>query len=503
LGDISIDLLNNIGYGFSLAVEPIRLFMCLIGVSVGTFIGVLPGIGPSATIAILLPIGFQMDPTTGIIFLAGIYYGAMYGGSITSILINIPGESASVVTCLDGYQMAKQGKAGPALGISAFGSFIGGTISVAGLMLVAPPLAEFALKFGPPEHFTLILCGFSILIYVGSGSVLKAVIMGLVGVFLGEIGTDLITGQERFTFGIQTLMDGIPMVPMIMGLFGIPEILENFEKEILKRDIYKTAISNLLPDLEDWKASLRPIFRGTILGFFLGLLPGGGGTLASFASYALEKKISKHPERFGKGAIEGVAAPETANNSATGSAFVPMLTLGLPTNPVTAMIIAALLSYGVQPGPLLITKSPDVFWGVIISMYIGNALLLVLNIPLIGIWVRMLKIRYAVLFPLILLFCLIGSYSAAGNYQDVIIMIFFGVFGYLVRKFEFEPAPLVFAFILTPLIERAFRQSLIFSHGSFWIFFRPPIALIFMITSIILFALMFLPFVKRVLLKNS
>ena len=491
-----MDIFETIVYGFSVACTPVRLLMCFLGVFIGTLIGVLPGIGPSATIAILLPASFKLDPTSAIILLAGIYYGAMYGGSITSILVNIPGESASVVTCLDGYQMARQGRAGPALGISAFGSFIGGTLSIIGLMLVAPPLTEFALQFGPPEFFALILCGFAILIHLGMGSKLKALIMALVGVFLAEVGTDLITGRQRFTFGAITLLDGIPLVPMVMGLFGIAEVLHNLE-QTFKRVVYKTSISNLLPNLEDWKASAGPMFRGTMLGFFLGLLPGGSATLASFASYALEKKISKHPEKFGKGTIAGVAAPETSNNAATGSAFIPMLTLGIPANPVMALIMAALMNHGVQPGPLLMQKSPEVFWGVVISMYIGNVMLLVLNLPLINFWVKLLKIPYSVLFPMIILFCLIGAYSAMSSYEEVIIMIAFGVLGYLMRKFKYEPVPLIFAFILTPLIERAFRQSLTISHGDFSIFFRPPIALILMITSFILISLLILPFIKR------
>jgi putative tricarboxylic transport membrane protein len=493
---IVMDLLHNIIYGFSIVLEPARLLVCFLGVLVGTLIGILPGIGPSATVAILLPVSIGMNAADAMILLAGIYYGSMYGGSTTSILVNIPGESASVVTCLDGYQMARQGRAGVALGMSAFGSFIGGTVGVVGLMLLAPPLSEFALRFGPPEYFAMILCGFAILIYVGTGSKLKVLLIAFWGIFLGEIGTDLVTGAERFTFGNLTLMDGVPLVPMVMGLFGIAEVLVNLE-EVFGRTVFTSTIKNLLPNLADWKASLRPIGRGTILGFFLGLLPGGSATLASFTSYALEKRISKHPERFGKGAIEGVAGPETANNAATSSAFIPMLTLGIPANPVMALIMAALICQGLRPGPLLLVKSPDVFWAIITSMYVGNVMLLILNLPLIGLWVKLLRIPYTVLFPLILLFCLIGSYSTSSNYQDVVIMIAFGVIGYLMRKFEYEPVPLVFAFILTPLLERAFRQTLAMSNGGFLIFLRPPIALAFMITALAIVSLLIFSLTKK------
>jgi putative tricarboxylic transport membrane protein len=502
LRSLKMDLFYNIAYGFSMVLEPMRLLVCFLGVLIGTLIGVLPGIGPSATIAILLPVSISMGAADAMILLSGIYYGAMYGGSTTSILVNIPGESASVVTCIDGYQMARQGRAGVALGISAFGSFIGGTIGVVGLMLLAPPLSEFALQFGPPEYFAMILCGFSILINIGTGSKLKVLLIAFLGIFLAEIGNDLVTGEQRFTFGNLTLMDGVPLVPMVMGLFGIAEVLVNLE-EIFKRIVFTSTIKNLLPNLADWKASLSPIGRGTILGFFLGLLPGGSATLSSFASYALEKRISKHPERFGKGAIEGVAGPETANNAATSSAFIPMLTLGIPPNPVMALVMAALLCHGLQPGPLLLVKSPEVFWAVITSMYVGNVMLVILNLPLIGIWVKLLKVPYAVLFPLILLFCLIGSYSTSANYEEVIIMIIFGVIGYLMRKFEYDPVPLVFAFILTPLLERSFRQSLAMSHGGFMIFLRPPIALVFMITAFILIALLIFPLIKKGVSKRG
>lgn len=496
-----MDLLHNVGLGFSSALEFGRLFYCFIGVLIGTLVGVLPGLGPAAAISLLLPATFYLDPTSAIIMLAGIYYGAMYGGSTTSILVNIPGEAASVVTCLDGYQMARQGRAGPALGISAFGSFIGGTLSVLGIMVLAPPLAKFAIQFGPPEYFALIFCGLSILIYLAKGSVLKAVAMALVGLFLGTIGSDFITGQLRFTFGNLTLMDGIGLVPVVMGLFGIAEVLENLE-QTLQRDVFKTSYSGLLPNRKDWKISIGPISRGSILGFFLGILPGGGAVISSFASYAVEKRVSKHPELFGKGAIEGVAAPETANNAATGGAFIPLLTLGIPCNAVMALVLGALLIHGIQPGPLLMKQNPNLFWGVVASMYIGNAMLLILNLPLIGLWVKLLKVPYSILFPLILLFCIIGAYSLNNNYQEVIIMILFGVFGYLMRKFDYEAAPLVFALVLSPLIENALRQSLLMSNGGFTIFFTRPVSLFFMVLGIVLFLLPLFSSIKSVHDRN-
>jgi putative tricarboxylic transport membrane protein len=497
-----LDFLHNVGLGFSSALELGRLFYCFIGVLIGTLVGVLPGLGPAAAISLLLPATFSLDPTSAIIMLAGIYYGAMYGGSTTSILVNIPGEAASVVTCLDGYQMARQGRAGPALGISAFGSFIGGTLSVLGVMMLAPPLAKFAIQFGPPEYFALIFCGLSILIYLARGSVLKAVATALIGLFLGTVGSDFITGQLRFTFGNLTLMDGIGLVPVVMGLFGIAEVLENLE-QTLQRDVFMTSFSGLLPNRKDWKVSIGPASRGSVLGFFLGILPGGGAVISSFASYAVEKRLSKHPERFGKGAIEGVAGPETANNAATGGAFIPLLTLGIPCNAVMALVLGALLIHGIQPGPLLMKQNPDLFWGVVASMYIGNAMLLVLNLPLIGLWVKMLKVPYSILFPLILLFCIIGSYSLNNNYEEVVIMILFGIFGYLMRKFDYEAAPLVFALVLSPLIENALRQSLLMSHGSFIIFFIRPISLFFMIIGIVLFLLPLFSFMKRSMMRRS
>ncbi|MEK6672900.1 MAG: tripartite tricarboxylate transporter permease [Nitrospirota bacterium] len=489
-------IFENILHGFQVGLEPINLLFCFIGALIGTLVGVLPGIGPAAAIALLLPATFKLSPTPAIIMLAGIYYGAAYGGSTTSILINIPGEASSVVTCLDGHKMALKGKAGPALGISAIGSFIAGTLAVIGLMIASPTLAKVALKFGPPEYFSVMLVGLTILTYLARGSLIKALIMGLFGLFLSQIGIDSITGKFRFTFGVMRLSDGIDLVPMVMGLFGISEVLLNLEKEI-KIEFIKTKIKDLFPNLDEWKRSLKAIIRGTILGFFLGVLPGGGAIIASFASYGLEKRVSRYPEKFGTGVIEGVAGPESANNAASVGAFVPLLTLGIPSNVVMALIFGALLIHGIQPGPFLISEHPKLFWGVISSMYIGNIMLLILNLPMIWIWVQVMRVPYKILFPLILLFCLIGSYSINNSIFDIILMLFFGILGYLFRKLEYEPAPLVLAFVLGKLMEKAFRQSLSMSGGSFSIFFDRPISAICIVAALILLITSFIFYYKK------
>jgi len=474
-----MDFWQNIILGFGTLFEPVNLFTCFLGVLFGTLVGVLPGLGPAATIALLLPITYRMTPISSIIMLSGIYYGAKYGGSTTSILLNIPGEADSVATTLDGFQMARQGRAGPALGISAMGSFIAGTIGTFGIMMMAPALASFALRFGPPEIFALMCLGLTLLVYLASGSTIKAFLMACLGFFLGTIGMDIFTGEQKFTFGISTLYDGIGIVPVVMGLFGVAEVLDNIEKG-LKRETFKTRVSNLLPNLKDWKDSIGPIVRGTAIGFFIGLLPGGGGVISTFASYGIEKRISKHPENFGKGAIAGVAGPESANNATSSSNFIPLMTLGIPTNSVMAVILAALLINGLQPGPLLIKDNPGLFWGVIASMYVGNIMLLLLNLPLIGLWVKVLKVPYFIMFPLILFLCFVGSYTLNNNVVEVVIMILFGILGYLMRKFLYEPAPLVLAYILTPIMESSFQRSLLMSQGSFFIFFSRPISCILM-----------------------
>jgi putative tricarboxylic transport membrane protein len=428
--------------------------------------------------------------------LAGIYYGVQYGGSTTSILVNIPGEASSVMTCIDGHQMARQGRAGPALGIAAWGSFIAGTISNIGLMLVAIPLAHAALKLGPPEYFALMCTGLIIVTYLAQGSVLKAIMMGLVGIILGSVGLDLISGFPRFTFGINELTDGIGIVPLVMGLFGVSEILENLEGN-LQREVFKTRIRNLWPSFKDWMDSKWPIVRGSLIGFVLGILPGGGAVISTFVSYAVEKKISKNPEKFGKGAIEGVAAPESANNASAGASLIPLLSLGIPPNPIMAIFFSALIIHGIQPGPLLIKQHPDLFWGLVASLYLGNGLLLVLNLPLIGIWVKVLEIPYKILFPLILLFCLIGVYSMNNLSFDLYVMLFFGVVGWMMRKFGYEGAPLILAYVLGPMLENALRQSLLISQGSFLIFFTRPISAVALCFAFLLLLTTLLPNFKK------
>jgi len=488
-------MLNDILYGFSVALTFQNLIYCFLGVLMGTLVGVLPGLGPVAAMSLLFGATLRIPPVSGMIMLAGLYYGAQYGGSTTSILLNIPGEAASVVTCLDGYQMARQGRAGPALGISAFGSFIGGTLSVIGLMLVAPPLANFALKFGFAENFSLMCLGLVIVSFLARGSMLKALMMAAFGLFLGTIGTDIMIGTPKFTFGIKSLMDGVGLIPVIMGLFGVSEVILNVEEGV-KREIFKTKISHLLPNLKEWKDSIKPIFRGTFLGFFLGILPGGGAIVSSFTSYAVEKRFSKYPEKFGTGVIEGVAGPETANNSGSTGAFVPLLTLGIPSNAVMALLLGLLLTHGVQVGPLLLKQHSDIFWGVVVSMYIGNAMLLVLNLPLIGLWVKILKVPYPILFPFILLFCIIGAYSLNNNTEDVLLMIAFGIIGYFMKKFDYEGAPLVLALVLSTMMENNLRQALLVSQGSFLIFFTHPISATLLLITIILLVYPLFPWLK-------
>lgn len=492
-----MESLQNLFHGFVLILIPANLLYCFLGVLIGTLMGVLPGIGPAAGMALLLPITFKIPLIQGMVMLAGIYYGCMYGGSTTSILLNIPGEAASVVTCYDGYQMALKGRAGPALGIAAFGSFIAGCFSVVGLMLLAPTLAPWAFRIGPPEFFSLLCIGLTLIIYLTSGSFIKGLMMGFVGGILGCIGQDPYTGSLRFVFGTYSLLGGIDIVPFVMGLLGISEVLLNIEKSLGKRSILKEKIKNLLPNRQDWKDSYKPITRGTILGFFLGIIPGGGSVISSFLSYAIEKKLSKHPEKFGKGTIEGVAGPEAANNAATGGAFIPLFALGIPSNVVMALLLGALIIHGVAPGPLLMQKNPEIFWAVVASMYIGNGMLLVLNLPLIGIWVQILKVPYKILFPLILLFCLVGAYSVNNSTFDVGFMLGFGVLGYLMRKYGYEGAPMVLAFVLGPLFENSLRQSLLMSQGSFLIFLKRPIAAGGIIFTLLLFISAVLPFIRR------
>jgi len=481
-----MEMLHDLLFGFSVATLPTNLFYCFFGVLIGTLIGVLPGVGPPAALSLLLPVTFYVPPVSAVILLAGIMYGAMYGGSTTSVLVNIPGEPASVITCLDGYQMALQGRAGPALGIAAFGSFIAGTLSIVLLILLASTLANFALRFGPPEYFSLMVLGLSIIVYLARGSIIDALLVVCLGLFLGTIGLDQMSGSPRFIYKSTTLMDGVGLVQVVIGLFGVSEVFLNLETTF-RQDVFKAKIKGLLPNREDWKRSIFPIGRGTILGFFLGIIPGMSVVIPTFVSYVLEKKLSKYPEKFGTGVIEGVAGPEAANNAAFSGTMVPMLSLGIPTGAATALLLGALMIHGLRPGPLLIKESPELFWGVIASLYVGNAMLLVLNLPLIGLWVKILKVPYHFLFPLIILFCIIGSYVTNNNPYDVIIMVIFGVIGYGIKKLNYEAAPLVLALVLGPMMESALRQSMVISEGNIGVFLSRPISATFLILAALIF----------------
>lgn len=470
-----MDTLSSLFSGFSVALQPDNLLFCFLGTLMGTLVGVLPGLGPVGAMAILLPITFKMSSAGAIIMLAGMYYGVAYGGSTTSILVNVPGEIGSVVTCLDGHQMALRGRAGPALGIAAFGSFIAGTLGIVGLMIFAVPLSRMALAFGPPEYFSLIVLGLTFVASLSHGSVFRAVMMAFFGLILGNVGIDIETTSPRFTFGSLHLFNGIGIAPVAMGLFGIAEVLVNLESTA-SSSLVKAKIAHLFPSKSDWIEAKWAILRGTVIGFFLGILPGGGPVLASFIAYGVEKRVSKQPDHFGKGAIEGVASPESANNSASSSAFIPLLTLGIPPTAALAVLYGAFLIHGVTPGPLFLQKNPDLFWGLISSMYIGNVMLLVLNLPLIPMWVQVLRVPDKFLYPLILLFCLIGAYSINNDVFDVVVMSVFGVVGYLFRKFEYDGAPLILAFVLGTMFDQNLRQSLLIFDGSFIPFFTRPIS---------------------------
>ncbi len=466
---------ENLASGFAVALSPWNLAYAGFGAVLGTAIGVLPGLGPPATIAMLLPLTYGMEPVSAVIMLSGIFYGAMYGGSTTSILLNIPGEAGTVVTCLDGYRMTRAGRAGAALGIAAIGSFIAGTLGVLGLSVVGPLLSEFALRFGPAEYFSLVLLGLTMAIYLSGGSALKGLIMGALGLLIGTVGLDPVLGAERFTFGVPNLTDGLDFVVVAMGLFGIAEVLGNLESPEQPVSL-KTGIRNILPTREDWKRSWAAIARGSLFGFFIGILPGGGAIISSFVAYAVEKRVSKHPEEFGHGAIEGVAAPESANNAASVSSFIPLLTLGIPGNASIAMILVALMIHGIRPGPQLIEEHPDIFWGVVASMYVGNFMLLALNLPLVGLWVKLLRVPYSLLALIVVVICIVGAYSVNNSTFDVGIMIGFGIFGYLLRKGGFPAAPLILAMILGPILERSVQQAMISSGGDPMIFVERPLS---------------------------
>ncbi len=491
-----MDALNNLLLGFSVALSPVNLFWCLIGVILGTVVGVLPGLGPAATIAMLLPLTLKMDHTTAIIALAGIFYGARYGGSTTSILLNIPGESSSVVTCLDGYQMARQGRAGAALGISAIASFVAGTVGVLGLMLVAPPLARFALRFAPPEYFALMALGLAMVVFLAGDSMLKALLALFVGLWLATIGTDLFTAESRFTFGQAKLLGGVDFIAATVGVFAIGEVLVNLQAQG-GAELFKLSkgLRNLLPTWRDLKDCRFAFLNGSIIGFVVGALPGAGATVASFLSYGLEKAVSRHPEKFGTGVIEGVAAPEGANNADAGGALVPLLTLGIPGGNTTAILLGGLILWGYKPGPLLIQEHPELFWGLVASMYIGNFLLLLLNLPLVPLFAQILRLPYYVLYPLIIGISIVGVYSVNNSLFDVWLMGFFGLLGYLMRKLDFPAAALILGMVLGDALERALRQSLMMSQGDITILITRPISgtLLFLAALIL-----FLPLARRV-----
>ena len=490
------ETLQNLLLGFSTALSLGNLFYAFAGCLIGTMVGVLPGVGPLAGISLLLPTTFGLDPTAGLILLCGVYYGAMYGGSTTSILMRIPGEAASVMTCIDGYAMAQRGRAGPALSIAAIGSYVAGTLSVVGLMFLAPTLARFALRFGPPEFFSLLVLGLLVLGYMTGGSIVKNLAMIVLGLLFGMIGIDHMTGYFRFSYGVVALGDGIGVVPVAVGLFGIAEILATAGNPV-RPEVMKPSLKNLLPSRQELRDSVLPIGRGTLLGFFIGIIPGSAHIISTFVAYAVERRVSKHPERFGKGAIEGVAGPESANNAASCGALVPMLALGVPTGPIPAVLLAALMVHGITPGPLFIKEQPGIFWGLIASMYVGNVVLLLLNLPLVGIFVNFLRIPYRVLYPTILMFCVVGVYGVNSSFVDVGIMSAMGLIGYVLRKFDFETAPIVLGVVLASIFEMSLRQSLAMSNGKYAIFFQRPISAAFLGGALILIVIALLPLIRK------
>jgi len=473
--------------GFGIATTMANLLYCLLGAVAGTLVGILPGLGPIAGIALLIPITFGLSPTSAIIMLCGIYYGAMYGGSTTSILLNVPGETASVITCIEGYQMAQRGKAGPALAMCAIGSFTAGTLAIFGMVFLAPPLADAALAFGPPEYFSLMVCGFIVLSNVTGGSLLKSLMMAVVGLIIGTVGLDPVTGDYRFTFDTTYLLSGIEFVAVAIGLFGIAEVLANADQpsETLEQCVIMPRFRDLFPSLQDLRRSIGAIIRGAGIGFGVGLVPGPAPVLATYASYMTEKRVSRHPEAFGKGAIEGLAGPEAANNAACQSAFIPLFVLGIPFAPPTAILLGALMIHGVVPGPMMISEHPDVFWGVIASMYIGNFILLLLNLPFVPFFASILRIPKKILLPLVMLFCITGMYTVNNSVNDIWLMLSMGVLGYLMRKWVYDAAPLLLALVIGPKMEVAFRQSLMLSHGDFGVFVERPFSLAFLVVTLL------------------
>ena len=483
-------------HGFSVALQPGNLWYAVLGCLVGTLVGVLPGIGPLSGISILLPVTFGLNATQAVIMLAGIYYGSQYGGSTTSILMRIPGEASSVMTCIDGNAMAKKGRAGAALFISAVGSFVAGTFGLIVLTVVAPPLATIALRFGPPEYTALLVVGLIFLAYMSPTSLLRTLLMASLGSMFGMVGIDNMTGHFRYSFDLAELGDGIGIVPVAVGLFGLGEILATPSHKVVG-EVIAPKFRELLPNRQEWREAMMPIARGSVLGFIIGIIPGSAHIISSFLSYALERRLSKHPEQFGKGAVAGVAGPESANNSASTGAFVPMLSLGIPTGPITAVLIGALMVHGVSAGPQLVTEHPDVFWGFVASMYVGNLVLLALNLPMVSVFVTVLRIPYSYLYPLIIMFCIVGVYEVSHSIVDVWIMLIMGVLGYALRKFQFDPAPLVLGLVIAPLFEQSLRQSLIMSNGNYFIFFSRPIALGLLLIGALLLGLSALAFVLK------
>jgi TctA family transporter len=491
-----MEILHNLGLGLETAFTLTNLLYCLIGVFVGTAVGVLPGLGPVATIAMLLPATFGLPPVSALIMLSGIYYGAQYGGSTTAILVNLPGESSSVVTAIDGYQMARNGHAGKALATAALGSFFAGTVATVLLALFAPPLAELALKFGPAEYFSLMVLGLVASVVLASGSLLNAIGMVILGLLLGLVGTDVNSGLARYTFDMPELADGVNFVIVAMGMFGIGEIIRNLEHDE-SRSLMMKKVEGLMLTKEDFKRIIAPVLRGTFIGSALGILPGGGAMLASFASYSIEKKISKNSANFGKGAIEGVAAPEAANNAGAQTSFIPMLTLGIPSNPVMALMIGAMIIQGIQPGPAVMTEQPALFWGLIVSMWIGNLFLVVLNLPMIGLWVKMIMVPYHRLYPAILMFCAIGVFSLNNNEFDVFLMALFGLFGYICAKLGAEPAPMLLGFIIGPMMEEYLRRALLLSHSDPLVFVQRPISATMLVLAAVAMAVVLLPSLRK------
>ncbi|PWC32594.1 tripartite tricarboxylate transporter permease [Azospirillum sp. TSO35-2] len=491
-----IDIFANLWLGLGVSVEPMNLVYCFLGALIGTLIGVLPGIGPTATVALLLPITFYLPPVGALIMLAGIFYGAQYGGSTTAILVKLPGESSSVMTCLDGNAMARQGRGGVALATAALASLFAGVVTTLVIAVAGPPLAGVALAFGPAEYVALMLVGLIGAVILAHGSVIKAVAMILIGLLLSMVGTDINSGQMRFTFDIPQLYDGLDFVPLAMGLFGLADIIVNLE-ETEGRGVEPAPIHRLWPTLQDFRDAWPAALRGTVLGAFLGILPGGGATLSAFSSYALEKKMARDPASFGKGAIQGVAGPEAANNAGAQASFIPMLSLGIPSNAVMALMVGAMMIHGITPGPQIMTKQPELFWGMIASMLIGNVMLVVLNLPLIGLWVRLLRVPYAYLFPAILVFCCIGTYSLKNDPFDVLLMAGFGVFGYALKKLDCEPAPLLLGFVLGPMLEENLSRAMLLSQGDLTVFVTRPISAGLMAVAVGLLALILLPTFRR------